>query len=165
MPSQPDSQQLVYFEQHNETTLHFLTGLAETTPEPWDDTLESRELARLELKIDLLIHLMAELLTEQGKFPPQHQVRLSDQWLEWEESDNLVHGDRVQAEVYMDHRWPRPLLFWGYLADCELGRDIDCKRLIFQDLTEVVQDGLTRLIFRHHRRSIALERRRMVPRA
>ena len=150
--------------EHNEEVLRFISVLDEYPGEIGDENAPiAQELARVETKLNLLLGLMGQLLTVHFPLPPMKAVKLNPIGIEWLTDQALCPGGFGVAEIYLNPRCPRPLTFPGKVDRVEVtdqGRRITAQ---FVALSASVQERLEKIIFRHHRRSVALARRRLSP--
>ncbi|MBL4580986.1 MAG: hypothetical protein JKY29_04130 [Gammaproteobacteria bacterium] len=128
----------------------------------WQDPVEveeldhdhvSLELRRQDLKISLLLDLVGELLIRQSELPSLESIQLTATSLEFSNEICAVsNGDKVKATLFLLPAFPRALQFYGDISRSEReGFSI----LTFQGTSIAVQDQIEKIIFTHHRRSIA----------
>lgn len=130
----------------------------------WQDPVEveeldhdhvALELRRQDLKISLLLDLVGELLIRESELPPLESIQLTATDIEFSnEICEVARGDKVKASLFLLPAFPRALQFYGGITDSEReGFSI----LSFQGTSIAVQDQIEKIIFTHHRRSIAQE--------
>ena len=114
------------------------------------------EIERLDQKLTLVTELLCDLLAAEQKIPAPVPLRLSVAGLECTLPDSLrlVVGDWTMVDLYLITTIPRPLKLLAKVVTIEEGKGV----LSFADLSDGVQSMLGRLVFRHHRREIALRR-------
>lgn len=117
-------------------------------------------IGRLDTKINLVLDLVGELLRRQLSFPKAVPCILSEQGLSWvahaEQAPQV--GDLVRMDVYLKTSYPRPLRCWAeVITSVPEGQGVKIAAH-FRAMAEDVRDGLSKLIFRHHRRLIASQR-------
>jgi hypothetical protein len=143
----------------NEQLLRHLAAIDEFRGEGGeDDTPAAHELHRLENKLDLLIDLVGDLLTRQSDLPSAVPVRLCAETLGWACAPDAAPapGDSVEAEVYLNARYPRPLVMFGRIESVETDADGRASVLLrYRELSEGARGALEKTIFRQHRRLIA----------
>jgi len=111
------------------------------------------ELRRIDLKMTLMLDLLADLLAESHPPPPAAQIVLDSRGLDWLDAPTGVQvGDRGLIEVFIQAGVPRPLRFVGRV---EAATEPSHRRIEFDPLPEAEADQLERLIFRRHRQKIA----------
>lgn len=117
-------------------------------------------IGRLDTKINLVLDLVGELLRRQLSFPKAAPCILSEQGLTWvahaEQAPEV--GELVRVDVYLKTSYPRPLRCWvEVVSRAPEGHGVKIAAH-FRAMAEDVRDGLSKLIFRHHRRLIASQR-------
>ncbi len=150
----PDSIALQSQGESNESFLRALAALdhhAESSEEP--ETLHP-ELVRLDLKINLLMELVGQALSVQLSVPPPVRLRFNAHGVEWTGADLPPQGRWVRIQLYLKPEFPRPLVTFGQVLRAESG----AATVAFEGIGEAVEDGLEKMIFRHHRRVIAQHR-------
>ncbi len=152
----PEPTHLARWNLANEQVLHLVAALEDHHSEPADEQVpQAHELARLDFKVNLLLELVGELLARQLSLPPEREVKLSAQAIQWAEpkaTDRPGPGSRVLVALYVHHRLPKPLMLLGETRAAAPGGWVSAE---LRGVSEGVRDLLEKLIFRHHRRSIA----------
>jgi len=114
---------------------------------------------RLETRLDLLLSLVTEMMTADGKLPPAQAVTLGAGGLcvhiPEGVSDNLQKDALLKIQLYLDPTFPRPLTMCVQIVDIQA----QSFTVSFSLLEERLQDLLDKYVFRQHRRAIALARR------
>jgi len=148
----------------NEEVMRFIDVLDEYPSEPGDEHVPlSQDLARVESKLNLLLGLVGQLMTVHFPLPPMKPVKLSPIGIEWLADDQLQPGGYGLVEIYLNARCPRSLCLPGQLERVESANGGLLMVVKFLELSEVLQEHLEKIIFRHHRRKIAQARRRASP--
>ncbi|WP_201068779.1 MULTISPECIES: PilZ domain-containing protein [Thiorhodovibrio] len=111
--------------------------------------------ARLELKLDLLMHLLGNVLSE--RLPPARPARLSPRGLVL--AAGVISARDNRLAIYPSPQLPLPLVLGIDGLECRG----DACGARWMPLDPVLRDALGRWIFRLHRREIA--RRRQPPAA
>jgi len=144
----------------NETTLRNYYLLDERTQETSEDRDESApELVRIEQRLNLVIELLGQVLSHSLDLPPAARCILSRETLEWSGHDIPAPGDCVRLALYLHAHYPKPLMLFGQVTHVVRSADMPHVTVQLAQLGESVGDWLDRLIFRAHRRRIALARR------
>lgn len=156
----PADNELVTINEDNSRFLKALAALSEGAPEAGEELPQTAaELQRLDLKLNLLLEIVGELLANQRTLPAPTKVRLGHTGIEWLAEDCPPSGAHVCIEVYLRSELPSPLKFHGVavLTDAEAGSASTSRRVQvrFAGLNPALQDDLEKFIFRRHRRSIA----------
>jgi hypothetical protein len=149
-----------YIEQRNERLLRCEHLLAEQGSDRSDDERDlDAGLLRIEIKLDMLLDLVAVLVGKENRRPDPCRVRLAAGGLEWLETGQPPNsGDAVWVHLYPDPRLPAPLQLPVTILEVVSEKN-GCRVLAhFEPLAEGVQDRIEKLIFRHHRRQVAQSR-------
>lgn len=149
---------------HNRANEELLQSLLLRDDAPQDaeetDADSSHEhFKRLETRLDLLLSLVTEMMTADGKLPLSRSVALSAQGL-CVQTQNEIGGSfkneaLLKIELYLDPQFPRPLTLCAQLLDIQ----VQNFTVSFSPLEERLQDLLDKYVFRQHRRAIALARK------
>jgi len=162
-PADPDTvaAEVLRHHDHNEEVLRVIAALEETPAELGEEHQPlAQEMARLDVKLNVLLGLVGQLLLVHFPLPPRRAVRLSPFGVEWAADCGPQPGETGTIELWLSSRCPKPLVL---AARAESAADVDlaCRYAArFTLLTESLRDRLEKIIFRHHRRSVALTRRR-----
>ena len=156
----PADNELVNINEDNSRFLKALAALSEGAPEAGEELPQTAaELQRLDLKLNLLLEIVGELLANQRTLPAPTKVRLGHTGIEWLTENCPPSGAHVCIEVYLRSELPSPLKFHGLavVVDSQKGSANEGKRVQvrFAGLNPALQDDLEKFIFRRHRRSIA----------
>jgi len=156
----PADNELVRINEDNSRFLKALAALNEGAPEAGEELPQTAaELQRLDLKLNLLLEIVGELLASQRTLPAPTKVRLGHAGIEWLAEDCPPAGAQVCIDVYLRSELPSPLKFHGLavITASQEGAANTTKRVQvrFVGLNPALQDDLEKFIFRRHRRSIA----------
>lgn len=133
----------------NEKLLRVILALDEYPAE------HGEELAALDFKVNVVLELLADLLTRQLDLPPAVDLRLGATELIWAGVGELpAVGEHIELSIYLHRTFPRPLLLHGRVNDVQPGR---C-HVYLDTLPDSLQDMFEKFIFAHHRREVALAR-------
>lgn len=144
-------------ESSNVELLRTLASLEDSMLERNADDVRDNDLQRLELKVNLLLDLMARLLSLQTALPPSRKLRLTATGIEFDFNHDLIVGNEVRVEVFVHPKLPRPLVLIGRVT--ELHNDRAQCSVAFEGAALAFQDVLDKFIFRQHRRMVAIQRR------
>lgn len=155
----PDGPDLVGLNSENVEVLIADASLDEQRPSKEkkhdDDQALAEDLQRVELKLNVLIQMVARLMKRDDAVPAPRSFRMSSTGIEWRaDGSEPQHGAGV-VTVYVSRHFPQPLQLPGNFAGVhsdEFGR---WAHFEFAGLAPPVEDMLSKLIFRHHRRAIA----------
>lgn len=134
--------------------------LDERSHELGDDRDEAApELVRIEQRLNLVIELLGQVLAHSLKLPPLAPCMLSRETLEWSATEVPDTGEWVRLAVFLHAHYPKPLVLFGQVT--QVLRSSGTQRVTVQlaQFDESVGAWLDRLIFRAHRRRVALARR------
>lgn len=154
----PDASQLARLNEVDEQLLRLLASVESRHDS--DDSAASSDLTRLELKLDMILELIGQLRQDQMELPHKVNITMYSNGLEWvsPQSTGLELKDRINLSLFLDPALPRPLQLPGIIIQCHQTEAGESCFLLFDGLGESVQDSIQRLIFRHHRRAIALKK-------
>jgi hypothetical protein len=151
-------------ERSNFETARALQALAlfeEAPRDPGPDSSASgQELQHLEAKVDVLLSLVTRLLGERHGYPARHNTILRADGLEWSGalSDQVRNGDSGIVVLYPNVAAPLPFRLPGHIVGSAERAGARWRLLRFENLTPAVRLGLEKLVFRRHRRQVALSR-------
>lgn len=140
----------------NERNVHILRSLASLDERKAenasdDDSPLMQELQRMDSKINVLLDIVDRLLLPEPLLPPRHPVSFNTVGLVLPE--NLLPGvDNFLVRLHFDACRALPLELYA-----QRGTSLsDGKSFVyFCELSEMVEDGLERFVFCHHRRKVA----------
>ncbi|MEJ1354696.1 MAG: PilZ domain-containing protein [Candidatus Sedimenticola sp. (ex Thyasira tokunagai)] len=156
-------QQLVAAEDHNERMLQALITLQERHLESQEEEQENApELARIEAKLDMLMELVSQLKPQREQEEGRFSLKLGSRGISWQGCLSPLPQKDQSLWLYLqlDERLPKPLQLFGYVVTVEDVVGGHSITLVFEDLGQRVMDLLGKLIFRQHRREVALKRSR-----
>jgi hypothetical protein len=110
------------------------------------------EVARLHQKLNLLIDLVALLVSQQAPQPATRPVRLSWIGLRWPDVDA---GGLGLVRLWLHTGVPQPFIWPAWIEH----REDDMVDARFAPMAEACQAALEKHVFVHHRRAIAGQRR------
>lgn len=155
-----DAEEEARLAESNEHTLRVLLTLDGPTPEAGDESAElNQNLARLEFKLNLTLDMVGELLSYYHDTPAPVSVRLGAQGLAWKAGRALPAQQQGYVEIYLNTRYPRPVILAVRVQEVKKLPDGFEISALFGNIGAAVRELLQKIIFRHHRRSIALARR------
>jgi hypothetical protein len=117
-----------------------------------------QELQRLEFKMNVLLRLTAQLAVQHQALPPRQRLRLSASGVEWESTEAPAVGTTGLVHLYVNAALPEPLMLPCVVAGERSGAAARIAELRFAGVSEVVGELIEKLIFRHHRRLIAVHK-------
>jgi len=146
----------------NEEVLRFIATLDEYHVEGQDELGGSSDLGRVEFKLNLLLDMVAQLVERETTMPESVPVTLGSAAIEWSSITPPREGALLELSLYLHHKYPQPFIVIGQVLSIkaiEGGGGKYLIRLAFEAMSDAIQSGLEKLIFRQHRRSIAQSRR------
>lgn len=150
----PSAAELDRLDRDNERLLRLLPALE--NPESVADDAQPRQMQLLELRLQLLTDLLGELLAQANPLPPARALSLSVEEVSFSDETPPPEGEVVILELYLSASIPRPLRLPVRVSSAEPA--LVTGRL--EGVGEPVRDLLQKLIFRQHRRAIAIRRGR-----
>ena len=117
----------------------------------------AQEIARLDLKLNLVLDLVSTLIYHQLDIPDTTPVKVSAGGVAWR-GDVPPPGSTVYLELYVQRGLPKPLCCYGEVVSSDEEYAKKTARVKFIGLTGAARSWLEKLIFRHHRREIAYRR-------
>jgi hypothetical protein len=159
----PEGEAQAHLNEHNDATLRVMLLLDEVFPVSVDDYANQlSELARVDLKINLVLELVGRIIRSQSEMPPCRAVRIGGRGIEWLQTEAGAAvpevGAAVQGEIYLQPKYPQSVMLTGVVTAVDALPEGQRVRMAFAGISEPVIDRLETLIFRHHRRSIAHRR-------
>ena len=132
----PDESHLAMVNESNESFLRAVSALGAFPGDASEeDVAISQEIARLDLKVNLLLDLVSQLIYRQLELPERMQVTVSSQYIQWCGGQKAVVGTIVFVQAYIQHGTPKPLCFYGEV--CSAQEDVE------SDMTRVRYLGLS----------------------
>ncbi len=127
---------------------------------PNDTTHMHQELAHIEAKIDVLLSLVTRLARERQGVPQPHATVLHADGIEWSgpEVERTRNGDTGILILYPNPAMPLPFRLPSRIVGSAERNGTRWRRLHFEQLSSTVSVGIEKLVFRRHRRQVALSR-------
>lgn len=118
----------------------------------------AQEIARLDLKLNLVLDLVSSLIYHQLDIPDTTPVRVSAAGVVWKGEEVPPPGAVVYLQLYIQRGLPIPLCCYGKVVSSDEDYAAGKGKVKFVGLTGAAQSWLEKLIFRHHRREVAYRR-------
>ena len=145
------------FDERNLRVLQAWDAMEEHVPVEKEDSAYSAELLRLDMKVNLLLDLVGQLLVANHPRPAPTPIRFNALGAAWRAGGTLPDpGTQGILEIYLRDSLADPLCLLGRVTNVTPEGQIKIK---FLPLTEAVADLIEKLAFRRHRRQIAGARR------
>ena len=155
----PDDARLALVNESNEAFLRAVSALGAFSADGSEDEVGlSQEILRLDLKVNLLLDLVSQLIYQQLEIPEKSEVTISSTNIQWNATNVPVPGTTVFVQVYIQHGTPKPLCFYGKVQSSQEQFDSGLALVSYMGLSGSAQSWLDKLIFRHHRRAIAFSK-------
>lgn len=158
--AEPDHTYLAHLNESNEDTLRMLAIMDERSVEKSDEGVTlAAEITRLETKVNLLLDMVGQILTNHLLLPDQIPVRLGPSGIEFAHAKPPKADERVVITLYLHQRYPRPLEIAGHVVSVDdTGQGAYWVKVRFLGVSSSVGDWLEKFIFRRHRRLVAQSR-------
>ncbi len=151
-------QQVSQLNASNEKVLSTIAALEESPVESADSySGQGHELARLDFKVNLLMDLVSQMLSSHLQLPSPTTVSIDARGMTWRSnrSETPPQADTtILLSIYLNSDYPRAVELPSRVQSVDNGS----VRAEYLPLGDAVREALEKLIFRHHRRSIALAR-------
>lgn len=125
------------------------------------DNENRAENLHLEAKLNVLINMVSILLRWQQKPPPEVMIKMGSEKITWFCMKPPVLDQWLQVQIYVCGLVPQPLSLFGRCQAIQAENDGFLVSLALLKMEGTLQAEFEKFIFRHHRRSIALLRRRV----
>jgi len=151
-------------EHYNQETARALQALAlfEEAPKELstDPSPKGQELQHLEAKVDVLLSLVTRLVGQQQGLPKRHNTVLRADSLEWTgpSAEQARTGDSGVVVLYPNPLLPIPFRLAGRVVSSVERSGNKWRITRFEHLSPLVSVGLEKLVFRRHRRQVAIAR-------
>lgn len=142
----------------NEDALRIIAGLDDLSERQAEEEGLRNDMARLELKVNVLLELVGSLYAHQESLPDATTVRLNTSTVAWMAEPMPPIGTTLQVEAYLSRRYPRPITFIGRSEALATGGEATVS-VILDQLHDGERDLLEKYIFRQHRRLVATSRK------
>jgi len=162
LASPPTFNDFMRFDDRNTSLLKTLASEDQSRREP-EPSLEAlmQEIDRLDQKLNLISELLADLVRREVVVPVAQVFRLSSAGVSFAPHQAPVSapGTWVKVSLFLLPNVPRPLVFAGKgVATDSAFVPSDWQTVVFEQVNEVVESSLDRLVFKHHRREVAMRR-------
>ncbi len=154
LPPGADREIASAYDERNIRLLQAWDAMDEHPPiEKVDDPTHAAEIARLDLKVNLLLDLVGQLVAASHPRPAPTPVRFNALGAVWRGAGPLPDAGALGiTEIYLRDCLAEPLRLGGRITSVTPDGHIKVK---FLPLTEAVADLIEKLAFRRHRRQIA----------
>ena len=153
----PDAAELQRLNTENQQILQLDASLEERHPVDAkdDDAVIRNELERLESKLNVIMQLLARLLSRENVLPGDRKFRLAADGIEWEHDAMLKVGSLGVVSLHINRTLPYPLDLAGKVVGVHQSGAKYRTAFVFEGVAANVVELLEKMIFRHHRRAVA----------
>ena len=156
-----DAAELEHYNQETARALQALALFEEAPKEISTDAVpKGQELLHLEAKVDVLLSLVTRLVSHQQGLPKRHNTVLRADSLEWTGpcAEQARTGDSGVIVIYPNPMLPMPFRLAGRVVSTVERAGAKWRLTRFEQLSPLVSVGLEKLVFRRHRRQVAIAR-------
>ncbi len=156
-----DAAELEHYNQETARALQALALFEETPKELFNDAMpKGQELLHLEAKLDVVLSLVTRLVSHQQGLPKRHNTVLRADTLEWTGpgAEQARTGDSGVIVLYPNPMLPMPFRLAGRVVSTVERSGAKWRLTRFEHLSPLVSVGLEKLVFRRHRRQVAISK-------
>lgn len=141
----------------NQQIMKVVLGLDEVAHDMPDDAGElGQELQRLDFKVNVLLELVARLVSHNVPLPEPRRITLGPESLQWSAPQASARvGQALRLKLYLDQRFPSPLCLAGEVVALEPLADACQVTLALAPMSEYSRELFEKYLFRCHRRHVA----------
>ncbi len=156
----PTERQRIQCQEESEDILRTIALLDEHFPEAGEEhDIMAQGMQRIDFKLNLVLDLVGQMLTHHITLPESVSVSFNTEAIQWDGLSAPDVGAAVKIEMYVSRKYPRAIVLYGKVQAVQPLPGAFKVGVAFEGLSELVCDGLGKLIFRHHRRHVAHARR------
>ena len=152
--------ELVLINNSNEEILKVIFSLDESPLEKEDtQDILGQHVMRIDAKMNFLMDMVGQLLLNSMTVPPHRDISIRSTGMDWFDEQALTVDDYIHIKLYLKVKYPKPIILPATVKSVVQQNGhfkISCE---FEQLSNNVEDWLEKLIFRHHRRIVALARK------
>ncbi|MDH5572034.1 MAG: PilZ domain-containing protein [Gammaproteobacteria bacterium] len=145
---------------NNLLTLSLIDVLEEQHVTQSESGHRSHELNNIDAKLNLLLHLVAQLLGHDQNQPDMIKVNLSAQDIEWLSETKPEQGQALLINLYLDNEYQHALRLTAQVQKVEAVNNVYRIKARFTQLDDALREQFEKWIFRYHRRDVAQTRSR-----
>jgi len=156
-----DAAELEHYNQETARALQALALFEEAPKELSNDAMpKGQELLHLEAKVDVLLSLVTRLVSHQQGLPKRHNTVLRADTLEWTGpgAEQARTGDSGVIVLYPNPMLPMPFRLAGRVVSTVERSGSKWRLTRFEHMAPLVSVGLEKLVFRRHRRQVAISK-------
>ena len=150
----PDLATVTMLTERNVRTLHVCATIEEQGPveKAEEKSMHSTDLLRLEVKMNLVLELMGQLLAAQQPRPAPTPVRFNALGAMWQSTAPPRNGEQGFLDIYLRECLAQPLTLIANVTQVTPEGKV---RVTFTPPGEATADLIEKLAFRRHRRHVA----------
>ena len=109
--SRPDPSEIILIHNSNEEILKAIYALDDTYADSEDphDTL-AQQVTRMDAKINFLMSMVGQLLSESLIIPGRHNISLSSTGMQWEDKHAPEVNAYLHVQLYLKINYPKPVI-------------------------------------------------------
>lgn len=153
----PTGEALMRLRDANLTVLNLVSAVEEHRIDAADDE-SAGELVRLDAKVNLLLELVQRLLARDQLPPAAVPARFNAHGVSITRSGRLLSESWVTVYIHLDACRAMPLELPAQVIALPAHNQV---LFAFQDIGPAIEEALDRLVFRYHRRQVAIDRRNL----
>jgi len=158
--SKPDSAELLAIHNSNEEILKVISSLDEANLESDDpQDVHAQQLMRLDAKVNFLMDMVGQLLLNNLTVPAPIKMSLSADGVQWTDTHAPDINAYLHVQLYLKMKYPKPVILPVLVRSVDKVEEGYRVITEFESLSAGAEEWIEKLIFRHHRRAIALSRR------
>lgn len=150
----PDMPAVASLTERNVRTLQVCATIEEQGPveKAEEKSMNSTDLLRLEVKMNLVLELMGQLLAAQQPRPPPTSLRFNALGAVWRSAAPPRVGDQGLLDIYLRECLAQPLTLIANVTHVSVDGNV---KATFTPPGEATADLIEKLAFRRHRRHVA----------
>lgn len=154
LPEPFDPVLLASSSERNLKLLQAMAALEEHGPpeKPDEHAPHHADIVRLDMKINLLLDLVGQILVANQQRPPTLALRFNARGAVWRADPPLASGAQGSLEIYLRECIVQPLRLFGQITQVGVDGKVKAK---FIHPGDAVADLIEKLAFRRHRRQVA----------
>ena len=158
--NKPATDELVKINSDNEEILKVIYSLDEHHIEKEDITdALAQHLTQLDTKMNFLMDMVGQLLLNSMSLPLNKEITVYSTSIVWLDQQPPAVDDYIHIKLYLKAKYPKPIILPAIVKSVIQANGqykVSCN---FEQLSGAVEECLEKLIFRHHRRIVALARK------
>lgn len=148
---------LLRLNERNEKILRLLTAYSEKIPnlEPFDKQVINHEIMLLDIKLDVILSMVGEIMLNQRDLPESSQLWLNATGIEWTGKNLPAIEENVIINIFISYQCPRPLELPAKIIGHAKRNEKKTVIAKFEGISDHCTNYIEKLVFQYHRRLIA----------